>query len=173
MVARMGSLATIGCKPGQARKGAAVATDSCAGVQLVRDTSRFIKQIVSFNRCPTRCSRENGVLTGLPNWWVRSMSCRLSPTRWTTTGCTTPICSPARGASARRRWPVSSPSRSTARRASPPNPVENAASAARSTRGVLSTSSRSMRLPGPRSTRRANCWKTFPMHPSGGATKST
>ena len=36
MVALAGSLATIGCEPRQARKGATVAVDSCAGVWLVR-----------------------------------------------------------------------------------------------------------------------------------------
>lgn len=34
MVSRVGPLATIPCKPRQARKGATVATDSCAGVWL-------------------------------------------------------------------------------------------------------------------------------------------
>lgn len=36
MVARAGPLATICCEPRQAWKGAAVTTDSCAGVWLVR-----------------------------------------------------------------------------------------------------------------------------------------
>jgi hypothetical protein len=36
MAVRAGPLATICCKPRQAWKGAAVATDSCAGVWLVR-----------------------------------------------------------------------------------------------------------------------------------------
>ena len=35
MVTHSGPLATIGCEPRQARKGATVAADSCAGVWLV------------------------------------------------------------------------------------------------------------------------------------------
>ncbi len=36
MVARVGHLATIRCKPRQARKGATVAADSCAGARRAR-----------------------------------------------------------------------------------------------------------------------------------------
>jgi len=39
MVACAGPLATIGCEPRQARKGAAAAADSCAGVWLVQVAS--------------------------------------------------------------------------------------------------------------------------------------
>ena len=39
MVGRVGSPATIGCEPRQARKGAAVATDSGAGVRLARSAT--------------------------------------------------------------------------------------------------------------------------------------
>ncbi len=42
MVDRIGSLAMICCKPRQARKGAAAAADSCAGVWLVRLATLFI-----------------------------------------------------------------------------------------------------------------------------------
>ncbi len=43
MVGRVGPLATIGCKPRQARKGATVAADSCAGVWLVRLAALIFK----------------------------------------------------------------------------------------------------------------------------------
>jgi len=39
MVTRAGPLATENREPGQARKGAAAAVDSCAGVRLVRVTT--------------------------------------------------------------------------------------------------------------------------------------
>ena len=41
MVACIGPLATIDCEPGQARKGAAAAVDSGAGVWLVRAAALF------------------------------------------------------------------------------------------------------------------------------------
>jgi hypothetical protein len=41
MVSRIGPLAMIRCKPRQARKGATVAADSCAGVRLVRLATHF------------------------------------------------------------------------------------------------------------------------------------
>lgn len=41
MVACIGPLATINREPGQARKGAAAAVDSCAGVWLVRAATRL------------------------------------------------------------------------------------------------------------------------------------
>ena len=42
MVARAGLSATIDCKPRQARKGATVAVDSCAGVGRVRVAAYFV-----------------------------------------------------------------------------------------------------------------------------------
>jgi len=41
VVSLVGPLAMIGCEPRQARKGAAVAADSCAGVWLAGDTSNI------------------------------------------------------------------------------------------------------------------------------------
>ncbi len=41
MVTRIGPLATKSCEPGQARKGAAAAAVSCAGVRLVRVAARY------------------------------------------------------------------------------------------------------------------------------------
>ncbi len=41
MVDRIGPLAMTGCEPRQARKGAAAAADSCAGVWLIREAALF------------------------------------------------------------------------------------------------------------------------------------
>ncbi len=41
MVSRVGPLATINCEPRQARKGAAAAVDSGAGMWLVRDATLY------------------------------------------------------------------------------------------------------------------------------------
>jgi hypothetical protein len=45
MVGRVGSSATIGCEPRQARKGAAVATDSGAGVWLARSATLKVSRV--------------------------------------------------------------------------------------------------------------------------------
>jgi len=42
MAVRVGFPATIRCEPRQARKGAAVAADSCAGVRLARAATFFV-----------------------------------------------------------------------------------------------------------------------------------
>jgi len=47
MVTRAGPLATISCEPRQARKGAAAAVDSCAGVWLVRVATHFGRHLTS------------------------------------------------------------------------------------------------------------------------------
>jgi len=45
VVSLVGPLAMIGCEPRQARKGAAVTADSCAGVWLARGTSKQVRKI--------------------------------------------------------------------------------------------------------------------------------
>ncbi len=52
MVALIGSSATIDCEPGQARKGAATAIDSGAGVQLVGAITIFGQSICLLLTCP-------------------------------------------------------------------------------------------------------------------------
>lgn len=46
MVVCIGPLATISCEPGQARKGAAAAADSSAGVRLVQTATIYARLVV-------------------------------------------------------------------------------------------------------------------------------
>ena len=54
MVACIGPLATIDCEPGQARKGAAAAVDSGAGVWLATTAAQFRDEELTAKRAKSR-----------------------------------------------------------------------------------------------------------------------
>ena len=69
MVSLVGPLATIGYEPRQARKGATVVADSCAGVRLARAA-------IQFRYCDTNGSRSCTTLTlGVSNIFFNVNGC--------------------------------------------------------------------------------------------------
>jgi hypothetical protein len=65
MAGRIGPLATIYREPGQARKGAAAAVDSSAGVWLVR-TATFIFPSICLDLCVILPPLPHGIPKSLP-----------------------------------------------------------------------------------------------------------